>query len=948
MAEVYSDGQWIAPADGLQRLANAFEWMLSPLFPRATTDAPSGVLKLQEWDELPPINPLQEATASGQFARILPRPFCAHTIQSIRLIDMIRILLLGGDGPRHPGALLLVNHLAIAWIALEDVKLIWRQDKPATAISARCVAEIWSRPECRAEIRRPLVGSAAIAQYAISGQVVRPTWEESCSALATWLRIAFSNLDWSNDYKVVVQQLNACVEMWLRMHLPPFLLTAASSRVTAHTASVSSLIRLISAPASAANLQQEKLIARKPNLRGVTRVKLPKTPLSLAIAKVHEVANSHKTKGEAWERMAHLRKGIQLINVADHLPSETYTEWVLEEVRLWDKSEEDKLKPRSLKTYTSHLTPSLATLKPDDDMRLWYDQWFEFEKICIASAVGTSDIETNRMRRLRKVALRRFLRTLAKLGYNIPHQLLGGDFPRGSDGMRRSAASTLPLKQDQERITQLVVSHFEESPLKSRQGQLYCELKWKFSTRAAEVGVLGLDAVTPFDELVIFPDGFNIHKSGHAKRFGPIDSKTADDFRATAATVASARPGAKWIFLEADRHDWHFVNELEHAFSAAFRQITGDKDARPHASRQVAPVNHLFPGWEELLRKFLNGHASTADCVAFCNSVRSLGFNALVTELIGIGHGHPTTFLKYYFAIWDLLLSIYTQASLANLPIDPKDLVDKSGPAVAAAYRQAASRANRAGVQFDGWMWMTTYRPAAANLTTLPQAPSSALTKALKPSKPNASVTTSHEEVPRQVMYLALRLTGLDPIPAADFADLSTSVASRLEQLIVSSPGSAVSGRRQFKSQLAGGQKAELKYLRSPEGWTLVRKLVGSPAESIRRLAEALTPMRAGSYVLPPVLVVQRSLVQFVSCLPSNLGVLVQFKSGRVSAEDMQFVDNKAIRIFVGASDHDLGDRPRLFIVPTSDPLNLVLRPRRTANVRCVLAAIHLFRNHIT
>jgi hypothetical protein len=96
------------------------------------------------------------------------------------------------------------------------------------------------------------------------------------------------------------------------------------------------------------------------------------------------------------------------------------------------------------------------------------------------------------------------------------------------------------------------------------------------------------------------------------------------------------------------------------------------------------------------------------------------------------------------------------------------------------------------------------------------------------------------------------------------------------------------------------------------------------------------------------VLEIQRSLVQFASCLPSSLGVLVQFKSGRLSDEDLRGIENKASRNFVAATDPDLGERPRLFVVPTADPLKLVDRPRRTANVRCVLAAIHLFRHHIT
>jgi hypothetical protein len=276
--------------------------------------------------------------------------------------------------------------------------------------------------------------------------------------------------------------------------------------------------------------------------------------------------------------------------------------------------------------------------------------------------------------------------------------------------------------------------------------------------------------------------------------------------------------------------------------------------------------------------------------------------------------------LRYYFAIWDLLLSVYAQASLSNLPIDAKELVDKSGIAVAAAYRQAASRANRAGAQFDGWMWMTTYRPAAANLTALPQTLSSTPNKAIKSSQPSASAMRTREDAARQVMYLTLRLTGLDEVSAADFSDIVTSVAHRLEQLIDPAAVGSLSERRQFSSDLNGGQKAELKYLRSADGWKLVHHLLSSPSESTRRLSEALAPARAGGYVLPLVLEIQRSLVQFASCLPSSLGVLVQFKSGGLSDEDLRGIENKASRNFVAATDPDLGERPRLFVVPTADP----------------------------
>jgi hypothetical protein len=555
------------------------------------------------------------------------------------------------------------------------------------------------------------------------------------------------------------------------------------------------------------------------------------------------------------------------------------------------------------------------------------------------------------MRRRRKVAIRRFMRTLAEIGYNIPAKLLHSDALRGHDGMRKSAASCLLLAQDRLRISSLVVSHYSDSPLKKRQSQLYCHLRNSFSMRSAEAAVAPLNAITPDGDFVVFPDGFALLKGPNAKRFGPLDPEVAEDFRATAVAVARARPGAKWVFLQDDRTDWRFINEIEGAYSAAVKQVTGESDGRPHSSRAITPLAALFPNWEGFIRNFLNGKVTTQECEDFCQRIRQQGFNALVVQLVRIGHGHPNTFIQYYFSIWDLLLSIYSQASLLRVNPDASVLATATGSTCAAAFRQAARRAKAAGTPHDQWMWMTTYRPASTTYTaSLP----SVQPMKLQPLQGKAARTVSQVRAgtksavseSNRVMYVTLRLTGLDETTAADSADITTSTARDLEQLIDPGAVGTFGARQQFRSDKAGGKVAELKYLRSDEGWALVRQLLKAPEPLAQQLAEALTPRRAGSYVLPPLLETRRSLVQFASNLPPSLGVLIQFGSGRHNDSETRQIEDASMRVFVGDSDPDLGPRPRLFIVPTIKPMGLVARPRRTANTRAVLAGIQLLRNH--
>jgi hypothetical protein len=343
-----------------------------------------------------------------------------------------------------------------------------------------------------------------------------------------------------------------------------------------------------------------------------------------------------------------------------------------------------------------------------------------------------------------------------------------------------------------------------------------------------------------------------------------------------------------------------------------------------------------------VLRRFLTGNATTRECVEFCSSLRRHGFGHLISVLLKIGHGHPITFLRYYFAIWDLLLSVFAQASLARY--DGADrLAASHGRTVAAAYRQAKRRAIAKDGEFDCWRWMTSYAPATSKL---PQLTSDLAGHRVTAIPATARRTHGPASEAQGAMYLALRVTGVDEISAADTAKISTSLAATLETLLGGKDLSALRTRHQAGLS-ATGAKSEREYLSSDAGWALAEHFASAPPQAIAALAEALTPMRARAFVLPPIPTLRATLVRHATCLPSSLGVLVQFKKGRLSAAETAQIEDAKLRVFVGPSDRDIGERPRLFVVPVNDPLHLVDRPRRTANVRSLLAGLDLMRTHL-
>lgn len=964
-AEPYSDGQSISPMNGLKLLGAALEWILAPLLPTVEPEA-SGLLTLTEWRFRPPdlsggpvakdtrpadtatseVEPAEDAGAEpssakskwlpAQGRRVLATPFDAFSIAALKVIDHARELLIAGKGPGDRDANMLLNILLINWISLADVKQLWT-DGSFLAIGKKTSAAVWQRTGCRAEIRHPLIGPANLALHQLTHAGRQARWLPACDHIRDWLALHFKAVCWPMGGPQALDALEALNQRWLRLNVPPYLLTAASPRVAAPTATRISVLRLVADPEPETD-GHEQLIFRAPQPRGSGRIKLEQNALSTAFRKVADYCNveSDDAEGENWQRTKRLADDLSAIDADEHLPARTYIEWAAEECRRWRHTEGDRIKVSSLNTYTALLKPAFAAISRDEDLRHWYEEWFSFVAYLRDTVPQGSQEQMQAHREARDNAAQRLMKTLTSLGYTIPAQLRNAHAGAGNDAMRRSAASVWILKADQRRVTELMGRHFDSLPLERILAPLYSDLRWGISLRSMEAAVLGLHAVDEFGNLVVTTDGFAHLKSAHARRLIPVDADLAQQFRDASATCATTN--ARWMFLLDDRHDWSLVHELESAFSAALKQICQEDGARTHASRSVAPLEHFVPGWEALIRRFLLGEASTAECAAFCKMLSQKGFGHVIDTVLRTGHGHPVTYLRYYFSIWDLLMSVFAQASLAAYP-PPRNLGSTCAASISAAYRKAQSRSSRARISFDAWRWMTTYSPSTTRL----EAMSTDLLPRTRLEGPQRVTSSPDISDALRARYVALRITGLPGVAAAHRLRIPAATAAELESLLLGRDLSAGRQRHQA-SDSKRGKNAEIKYLQDAAGTHLAEHLAAAPRSHISALGVALHTGRFPGYRLPEIEALRQDLRRHVSCLPESLGILIQFQKGQLSSADVARLHDETRRIFVGTPDRDLGRRPRVAVISVACPHNLVERARRTANARCVITALELVR----
>ena len=964
-AEPFADGQTYFPKQALAQLAQAMEWALRPLTPSVLDPAPDtappcadyfapnvpiAVLSLAEPRTRVPTRLASTGCGAREFARVLPKPIDHHTLLSITVVEHLRMLLLNGMGPAQAHARLLSCLLLLDWIEIADVEIIWSAPTPFQRLTNCTVAATYSRPDCRTQIRRPLCGPTLIPLAQIKTGL-KGRWLQSCRDVHLWLQEQLPHLMWPAREPEGLASLAAMISRWSRFNLPPFLLTATSAKLTSPSASADSMLRLLGR-AQVPDLSALKFPAPVGRLRQ-TKISASPSALSRAMNALNEVHNTSDSKGgENQKRMSKLQAVITQMDCSEHGPANLLKDWILAECRLWcDAPSTGKIVVSSLATYTSNLKPTLTAFAADIDFKVWRQEWHSFIEKVEEAATGETELQRLENRAKRLTAAKRLVKRLRQENYAIPLDLFSGADESVGNGLRRSASSTLLMQSDKDRIIELVSDHFADLPFEQSLATLYGELRFAAPLRSGEAEVLSLDAVSELDQLIVTTGGFSNLKSKNARRVLEIPKALAARFRQTAKTIKEAYPQARWLFLLDDSSDRTTIEQIKLALSAAIKQVTGDVHARAHATRCVQALQVLTPGWEALLRSFLRGEVSTAACADYCSLLTQRENAVLIDALRQTGHGHPRTFLNYYFAIGDLLLSVFAAASLKNYStVQPLTALS------AATTPAAACNTNLQTAHIDASVgeWMRLKRHSAASCHHLPHFFDQEVAAALEQPKRNPVVRPGPEpddakSLISSAQYLAVRMIGMSPQAASARLNLSGVAMSALDALLETiefktTEFERLRHRHQRSADKAWDARAkkEIHYLLSDEGRQFAHKLLGSDPRVLNAFSQALDPRPACSCGPLDMAVLSTSFKAYANCLPVNLAVLVQFKNGQISARDALRLSSPKDRVSVGTSGNDWGNQPRILVIMKDRPRHYVARARLTANTRYLIQAARL------
>ena len=959
-AEPFADGQTYYPKQALAQLAQAMEWALRPLtqsiFEAATSNdepfpdyfafnVPLAVFTLEEPRTRLPRSAASTGSGEREFARVLPKPVDRHTLLSITVVDHLRILLLKGMGPTQTNARLLSCLLLLDWIEIADVEIIWSTQTPFQRLTDCTVAANYSRPGCQTRIRRPLCGPTLIPLAQVKTSL-KGSWLKSCCDVRRWLQEQLPHLMWPAKESEALASLAAMISRWRRFNLPPFLLTASSAKLTSPTASASAMLRLLGR-GQVPDLSTLKFPAPVGRLRQ-NKISSSPSALTRAIDVLNSVHNERDAKGgEDLKRISTLKAFITQMDCTQHGPANMLKDWILAECRLWlDASSRGKIVVSSLATYTSSLKPTLTAFGADVDFRAWSHEWHSFiEKVGLA-ATGDTELERQENLGKRLTAAKRLVSMLRQENYSIPVDLFDGVNESPGNGRRRSAASTLLMQEDKARILELVSDHFADLPFEQSLATLYGQLRFAAPLRSGEAEVLALDALSELDQLIVTTGGFSNLKSENARRVVEIPKALAAQFRQTARMIKEAYPQAKWLFLLDDSTERSTIDQIKLALGAAIKQVTGDVYAREHATRSVQALEVLTPGWEALLRGFLLGEVSTAACANYCALLTQRENAILVDVLRKTGHGHPRTLLNYYFAIGDLLLSVFAAASLKN-HTTVRSLTALNSATTAAAYRKACARARRGNTTLDEWAWLSRHFASKCGhlshffdqeVVASRELPKRNLVTRARPEADDAKSLIS------SVQYLAVRMVGMSSQAASVRLNLSGAAIRSLEASLGTNDFSYLRNKHQLSANMSldACARSEIRYLLSEEGRHFALKLMGSNPKVLEPFSDALGKRRARKFDAVDVQLLSTTFKLYAHCLPESLGLLVQFGKGAISTRDALRLSSPRDRVYIGKLDGDLGNRPRVSVIMKDKPKQYVARARRTANTRCLIQAARL------
>ena len=626
-----------------------------------------------------------------------------------------------------------------------------------------------------ATVSRPLLlqtPTSACLNRAIETPI--PMYSEVVKKSKIWIESLTGN--WFQDAQAAVDYLGALMQRWMRIEIPPYLLTACNSEFSAASISIPSIARVAHGRPSVLDADGSAQL----NFR---RRRLSADDDIAALSKiVNDVADTKKRHGEERKRLRYLHDEI-----VNHLRSSGCCP-LANDVAIWLQHEatcEKPLETSSLASYLSKLKHGLKILDPETRFGdLDPEDWLEFRN---AVQDGWSGEQLDQ----RCSILRRFSRYWRSRGSAVPGVLFAAD--DNGDSQIRHASSVYVSLCDCKRVRDNISAQYEQHPLLSEKALAKFALFEAAPFRSGEISrIRTVDVGLVTQAAFITSSGFSHLKNQRVSRGSvALDDVPYRQLVALSNRVSSlSRQQDGYLWLLDDASDrFSDTDEIDAAISCALRLVTGEASARPHSMRGSTLARQVAPEAEHLLQSL----AAAEALVLPAPSAREQEWLKVSSAAGQARHSRPLSTLRYYCAMWPVQLHAQLGLTLERIPVDDSyaQLVEGLTPE---ALRQALSRSRRTSQATPSAGWSVLGKRLEKVLRTA--SVETLLTEnAQLPILVDHSAVTASQTNARRIHYLLLRLAEIEPAIAIDETRIPAYFLPSTEAVFQSMVRNAAMGR---------------------------------------------------------------------------------------------------------------------------------------------------------
>jgi len=937
-AEVHGDACSVPPISTLDSLRRGLNRILdSRLAPALELDSAAPRWQLAHPSCLPHPRNDPYLVRGNDKDHLLPPLADRHTTHALTVVGQVRTGLLSPPSREAPWARTLMCLAIFDGIHIDDLEVVVNAWSDSLVRLGECLCVHWQRSERRNFITVPL-SPATLASLPAMTQAARPAWDLIQAQAADWLAQHCPDVPWPSDKKDAFRVFMAMVARHLRLHLSPVVYAASLPWVMSATPSTQSLLWL--ADPAPQGLPEEALSTvralktpstrlrstrDRPDLRRIgtllsrysdsharlgedrTRARLLRSALPTGAEGTPPSPRGKLERNDASD----LRSALDALDGSPDLPALAARAVLHKELWLIQQAHPDALAISTLATYWTEVSISLALVAPSEDIPQWAEVDFVEWMDLTVQALDQDAARKGKSGGPELHGPRRFLKTGASLGWEVPDNLLGHEDIFAPNGMRQSAAAAM-VSTAQFRSARTLVRHaLQEHSLLWQRADLLLDLLYEIPARSGEIDTLKARPATRLSGMLcIRPAGFSVLKNRLATRLVPVS-----DALAAKLNDASEWPDAfgTFLFLEADGDDRKVLDHIRCLILQALIQVSGDSGLRFHSMRSGAACRLAYPSWEDQATALLAGTTGTR----FGERPIQVTRDAMARAMASLGHARITTTITYYFPIWPLIRAHELRMSLedSGVPV----AYEQALLGTTQARRAAKSRAERSGKVFNHWDWIG--RQMAARVEARP----------LQSDQPDVvlapkamSMATANADKMSLSLYGLLVLAGVARAAAAHQVGILASQASEMDRAVDAlAPASEALWARRGGTRDTASAAHDRTLTQSDFGTNICKHLCTLPTGTVSLLRTCLDTDRRQLLLLPADSDMQNSRIEIMAkAMPPTVKLLVRPPASGSFRIDPALVLDHASSLVMGSPDRDAGRHCLFQVAPADDPSN--------------------------